>query len=354
MFHKRLMMGIFAGCLLAALMCSAPLAAGAHADNNRLHVVASFSILADVAHSVAGDAADIETLISIGADPHSFEPSARDVATLSDADVVLVVGVNFEQNLTGVLKEAAGDQVVAVSACVPVREVSSEIMHEDDKPYDEVYQPGQLEETCRAHHASVKETFGVPEQGGVLGMVYEGVCQNAHCDPHVWTDPANTALWALMIRDTLTRLDPANADVYAQNTDAYLAELVSLDGEIAALIDAVPSERRVIMTNHASLNYFAVRYGLRLVGVVIPGGSTSAEPSVGDVLNLITTVQDNHVPAIFTETTVSEDLARQVADETGVSIVRLYTGSLSEAGGPAATYLDYMRFNAEQIAGALK
>jgi ABC-type Zn uptake system ZnuABC Zn-binding protein ZnuA len=364
MLHRRWVIGIFAGCWLAALMCSALPVTGARADNNRLHIVASFNILADVAHNVAGDAADVETLIPTGADPHTFEPSARDVATLSDADVVLVVGMNFEQGLTEVLDEAAGDQVVAVSACVPVREVSSVILDEHTgdahDPEGEsgrvLYDLSKPDEVCPAHRQFIEAAFGMaaPEQGGVLGLVYEGVCQDTPCDPHVWTDPANVARWALMIRDTLIRLDPARADTYAQNTEAYLAELVSLDGEIAALIETVPPEHRVIMTNHASLNYFAVRYGLRLVGVVIPGGSTAAEPSVGDVLDLISAVQDNHVPAIFTETTVSEDLARQVADETGAAIVRLYTGSLSESDGPAATYIDYMRFNAGQIVGALK
>lgn len=354
MLHKRLSRAIFAGGWLVVLMLSALPVRNTHAANNRLHVVASFSILADVARSVSGDAADIKALIPIGADPHAFEPSARDVVTLSEADVVLVVGMGFEEGLIAVLEEAAGDRMVEVSTCVAVREVSSVIGGENDHSYESVYQPGQFEETCHLHHDIVQTAFGPLEQAGVLGIVSEGVCQNTHCDPHVWTDPVQTALWALMIRDTLTRLDPDHAPIYAQNTDAYLAALVSLDSEIAALIDAVLPENRTIMTNHASLNYFAARYGLRLVGVVIPGGSTSAEPSVKDMLALIKTMQDNRVPAIFTETTVSEDLARQIADETGALIVRLYTGSLSEGDGPAATYMDYMRFNATQIAEALR
>ena len=95
-----------------------------------------------------------------------------------------------------------------------------------------------------------------------------------------------------MIRDMLIATDPGNADIYTQNTEAYLSELAALDDEIATLIDTIPPERRVIMTNHASLNYFAARYGLQVVGVVIPGGSTTSEPSVEDVLNLIETVQE--------------------------------------------------------------
>jgi len=188
----------------------------------------------------------------------------------------------------------------------------------------------------------------------VLGLVAEGACAAGNCDPHVWTDPVNAALWTLTVRDTLSELDPAHADVYAANAAAYLDELAALDADIRALIDVIPAERRYIVTNHLAFNYFAVRYGLELVGVVIPGGSTTTEPTVQEVLNLIEAIQTYNVPAIFTETTVSEDLAQQIADEAGAQIVPLYTGSLSEADGSAATYLDYMRFNAGQMAGALR
>lgn len=346
---RRVLSGVLLLILWAALAVP-----GAHAQNRRLQVIGSFSILADVVQHVAGDAADVDTLIPLGADPHTFEPSAQDVVRLSEADVVFVVGVNFEASLQRVLEEAAGDKVIAASTCVPVIEVTSEIGddhgHAEGGPHEDTQQA--MDDTCRAHQSAVEAAFGSArvEPGGALGL---GACGEAACDPHVWTDPANAALWVLLIRDTLIRLDPGNADTYTQNTDAYLSELVALDGEIAALIDTIPPERRVIMTNHASLNYFALRYGLTLVGVVIPGGSTTAEPSVEDVINLIETVQEYHVPVIFTETTVREDLARQIADESGARVVQLHEGSLSEAGGPAATYMDYMLFNARTIAEAL-
>ena len=111
----------------------------------------------------------------------------------------------------------------------------------------------------------------------------------AEADPHVWTDPVNVALWTLMIRDTLSAADPANAAVYAANAGAYLEELAALHAEIAAQIATLSAEHRFIVTNHQALNYFAARYGLTLVGVVIPGGGTSSEPSVQEVLALIET-----------------------------------------------------------------
>lgn len=361
--------------LIVAVIALPALPGHAHAQN-RPRVVASFSILADVAQHVAGDAAVVESLMPRGTNPHAYEASAQDVVTLSEADAVLVVGMNFEEGLSAVLEEAGGDRVVSVSACVPVRPVSTGTAADDAGHADDHDQPsamqGSMGATCETHHATAEAAFGLDhvEAGDTLGPVYTGVCDTGHaddhaqagdrvheagsCDPHVWTDPVNAGLWALMIRDTLSALDPAHAGVYAANTDAYLAELAALSASIQAQIDGVPQERRVIVTNHLAFNYFAARYGLTLAGVVIPGGSTTSEPSVQDVLALIETIQMHHVPAIFTETTVSEDLAQQIADESGAVIVRLYTGSLSEADGPAATYLDYMQYNASAIADALR
>jgi ABC-type Zn uptake system ZnuABC Zn-binding protein ZnuA len=139
-----------------------------------------------------------------------------------------------------------------------------------------------------------------------------------------------------------------------ENADAYVQQLAALDSDIQALMAAIPAEQRVMVTNHLTFNYFAARYGLTTVGVILPGGSTGSEPSARDVTDLIDTINNSGVRAIFTETTASDDLAQQIADETGAHIVQLYTGSLSDTDGPAATYIDYMRYNAEQIAAALQ
>jgi len=324
-------------------------------------VVASFSILADVARQVAGDAATVDTLIPIGANPHSYEASAQDVARLSDADAVLVVGVNYEESLLPVVVEAAGDRMIVASECVPVRPVT----------LDEAAPPGPdelvpAEQPCDAALAEVSAAFGAAygaRAGEHLGYVYQGICATAGggdghavgaCDPHVWTDPRNAALWALRVRDALSALDPASAEVYAENAAAYLEELVALDHEVAGVIGAIPAERRALVTNHLALGYFAARYGLRQAGVVLPGGSTTSEPSVQEVLRLVETVRAAGVPAIFTEFTVGDGLAAQVAGEAGVALVPLYTGSLSAPDGPAATYLDYLRFDAATIAAALE
>jgi len=351
--------GVVAWGILALAVAFPRPAAPALAQTDRPHVVASFSILADVAAQVAGDAADVASLIPVGGDPHAYNASARDVATLSDADLVLVVGMNFEEGLLPVLEEAAGDRLRVVSGCVPVRPVVGEA------PGGEAPVDADLPAPCADHLAAVAaafETDAAALTAGTLGPLSAVECAgDAHghdeaegCDPHVWTDPANVALWALAIRDALSELDPAHAEMYAANAEAYLGELAALDRDVRALVESIPAERRRIVTNHLAWNYFAARYGLEVVGVVLPGGGTAAEPSVQEVLALIALVEEQDVPAIFTETTVSPGLAEQVAEETGAEIVQLYTGSLSAPEDEAGTYLEFLRYNAAALADALR
>lgn len=360
--------------LLALCVMLAP--APALAQDGKPQVVASFSVLADVASRVAGDAATVTSLMPLGANPHSYTPSAQDVARLSDADHVLVVGVNYEQSLLPIVEEAAGDRMTVVSQCVPIRPISAEPVEGGAEAESDALQGASASawaERCAEHQAELDAAFGdeAAVDGAILGPLYALSCgqdgeadeessddEHAHeaasCDPHVWTDPTNAARWALMIRDTLSDLNPSAAETYAANADAYLEELVALDGELRALIDTIPAGRRAIVTNHAALGYFAARYGLREAGVVIPGGSTTSEPSVRAVLTLVETIQRQGVPAIFTETTASDATAAQIAAEAGVALVPLYTGSLSQPGEGAGTYLDYMRYNAAAIADALR
>lgn len=343
----------------------------------QLHVIASTSILADVAAQVAGDAAVVESLFPRGANAHTAEPSAQDIARLSDADLVLTVGANYEEGLMPVLDEAAGERVIEVSLCVPIHPVTIDA-HEEDHA-DEHHDEGDhaedahhttLQTECAGHYDTVKTAFGLDTIAtpGALGPLYTLECSGEHehdgegehehapgsCDPHVWTDPVNVALWTLLIRDTLSEHDPANATTYAANADAYLEQLHAAHEQVIEITAAIPDDHRVLLTNHLTYGYFAARYDLELVGAIIPGGSTTSEPSTQDVLGLIETVQEHHVPAIFTENVVSDSLAQQIADESGAAVVRLYTESLSDPGKGADTYLNYLLYNATTIADALK
>lgn len=350
---------------------------------SRPRIITSFSILADIAAQVAGDSADVEALIPLGANPHAYEPSARDIVRLSEADAVLVVGVNFEEGLLPVLAESAGDRVVVVSECIPIRPVLVGTVTLERDHVAEEYEGGlhkdelhgEIAVACEAYHQTVAGVFGLDEASlhgdEFLGPLYALDCggdeheheheaegEHIHaagsCDPHVWMDPVNAGLWTLKIRDTLIALDPDHADSYTANAEAYLAALADVHGQIQTILAALAPERRYLVTNHLAFNYFAQRYGLTQIGVVIPGGSTTSEPSVQEVITLLDTIRAYDVPAIFTEATVSDDLARQIADEGGAKVVPLYTGSLSDSNGPASTYLDYTLANATMIAESLK
>ncbi len=352
--------------LLAVSLMASLSGTSVAAQGDRLQIVVSFSVLADVVRNVAGDAADVGTLIPLGANPHSYEPSAQDVVRLSNADAVFIIGLNFEERLQKVVYEAAEGKVYELWGCLPIRPVLAGLGHEHgDEEHDSEGEThadsslvsGDLDALCADHWQTVRAAFGLddlltpgavtrddPHYLEVLGMA----------DPHVWTDPVNVALWTLMIRDMLSTEDPAHAAVYAANAEVYVGQLAALHADLSAQFAVLPAERRYLVTNHESFSYLAARYGLMLVGVVLPGGGTASEPSVQELLALIETVREYDVPAVFTETTVSDSLAQQIADETGAKLVQLYTGSLSEAGGPTDTYLNYMRYNAAQIVRALQ
>jgi ABC-type Zn uptake system ZnuABC Zn-binding protein ZnuA len=157
------------------------------------------------------------------------------------------------------------------------------------------------------------------------------------------------------IRDGLSAADPAGAATYAANAAAYSAQLEELDLWIAAQIEQIPPARRLLVTNHESLGHYAGRYGLEVVGAVVPSVTTGASPSAQQLAALADLIRAEGAPAVFLETGANDQLARQLEDETGIAVVTdIYTHSISAADGPAPTYLDMMRYNTEAIVAALR
>lgn len=174
-------------------------------------------------------------------------------------------------------------------------------------------------------------------------------------DPHFWLDPTKVVTYVANIRDGLISADPAGAEVYRANAERYIAQLNELDRFIADEVAAIPEANRKLVTNHESFGYFADRYGFRIIGTIVPGVSTGASPSAQQLARLTERVRDAGVKVIFLETGANPQLAEQLARETGITIVSdLYTHSLSEADGPAPTYIDMMRYNVKRIVEALK
>ena len=356
----------------------AALSTVAIAQENRLQIVASHSILGDVVQNIAGDAADISITLPAGADPHSFQPIPADLVELANADVVFVNGAFFEEGLIEAIENADSDMnIVAVSVCIELLDFEGHAHedhehgeHDDDEEHDDEDHSDEeheehddedhsdeehehddqdhSDEDCEQHHAEIDYTINFE----TIGTLHDIDC-DAGCDPHVWMLPENVMLWTVLIRDTLIELDPDNSAIYTDNAASYLQELSELSETfILPMLDSLPVESRLLVTNHDSLAYFAAGYDFEIVSTVISGGSTVAEPGAADIVSVIDLINERQVLAIFAENTISDDVVRQISDETGVEIALLYSGSLSE-DDTANTYLDYMRYNVTTIVSAL-
>ena len=312
-----------------------------NAQSDRLNIVTTTTILADVVQNVVGNAADVTSLMGISTDPHSFQPTTRDIITLDEANVIFINGINLESGLRDILGETDPAKVVPLSTCVPVL---TGFEHDEDVEHQATEISGASGEQCAAHYEELNLT---PDET----PFFQADCRD--CDPHVWFDVQNVMLWTLLIRDTLSQFDPVNALVYAENTAAYLLELTKLDEEILTLVEAIPENSRLLVTNHGVLGYFAHRYNFEVAATILPGFSTGVEPGPREVLEVIQILEDTGTPAIFVDNSSSADTAAQIASEAGVKVIVLYTESLSTEAGGAATYIDYMRYDAAHIATAL-
>ncbi len=295
-----------------------------------LRVLAIESFLADIAQNVAGQRLTVSSLIPLGVDPHSFELTPGDLRQIVESDVVIINGGGLEEFLQEVLQSASGKwQLIEAAKGLTFRE-----------PYEHGAEEGE-EHTAKSTEEEVM-------QGEESHHEHEN-------DPHFWLDPNNVIRYVENIRDGLSQADPAGALVYAQNAETYNERLRELDQWIVTQVEQIPLERRLLVTNHESFGYFADRYGFRVIGTILPGVSTGASPSAQQLAHLIELIKETGAPAIFLETGTNPQLAEQIARDTGVKVVsNLYTHSLSDADGPAPTYLDMMRHNTRLIVEALR
>jgi ABC-type Zn uptake system ZnuABC Zn-binding protein ZnuA len=281
------------------------------APGERLRVLATTSIVADVVAAVGGTRVEVSALVPPGVDPHAFEPTPQDVRSVAEAQVVFENGLGLERFL--------GDLVQSAGTGAPVISVSSSI-----------------EPLPAGVHAG--------EDAGTT---------HAEWDPHVWLDPQNVILWTNAIEAALTALDPPGAAEYARAAEDYRLDLRALDTEVEAQLAVIPQGQRRLVTDHEEFAYFARRYGFEIVGAVIPAPSAAAEPSARELAALEDAIRSTGVRAVFVSSVVTPALARQVAEDTGIRLVTLYVHSLSDSSGPAPSYLALMRLNARLIADAL-
>lgn len=358
--------------LLILLCVSLTGVLSAAAQDDRLTVMATTTLLADVARNVAGDLLNVESLLPADADTHAYEPTTDDAARLARADLLLTVGLGYETFIEALLDNVGGGvPEVHVSDGIAVLPFADHA--HDDEHAEETAEGGDEHEDEHAHGPEPIGIAGIDdiecdahdhEEEAAAKRFKPAFQEDDHddhehgaCDPHVWMNPLNVAIWASNIAEAFAELDPANAEAYRANAAAYAEALTALDAEIEALIDtALPDEAdRVLITNHEFLGYFAARYHFEVAATVLPGSATATgEVDAQTLAALIEQVRAEAVPAIFAEVSANPQVAELVAQESGVAVVTaLYSESLSAADGPAATYLDFLRYNAETIVAAL-
>lgn len=309
--------------LLLALTASASLALTACGDDNEgsgasttpagdgPKIVATTTIVGDLARNVAGDRAEVVTMLPVNADPHDYEPRPSDAKSVTEAGLVVRSGGEVDEWLDDIVKNAGGDaEQVDLIDSVKTREGG----HGHDEGEEHAEEEGE--------HAE------------------EGI------DPHWWQDPANAVLAVEAIRAALVQADPEGAETYDANAKAYTAELQALDESIAACMRDIPESDRKLVTNHDAFGYYADAYDIEVVGTVIPGLSTQSQASAGEVTDLVRTIEDENVKTIFAENTVNQRLEQAIADRAGAQVgPPLWSDSLGGEGTTGASYLDMLRFN---------
>lgn len=286
------------------------------AADEDLRVVATTSIWGDVVASIVGDDAAVDVLIPTGADAHDFEPTSGQIASMQDADLVIANGLGLEEAMEDTLQTAVADGA-------NVYEVAPDL---DPLPFSDAEHEDENEGEVEGH-------------GGD--------------DPHVWFDPLRMAIAAELIAERLTEID--SSAHWQRRAADYASELIRADAEITQIVGEIDPEARKLVTNHQAMSYFAHRYEFEMIGVVVPGGSTLADPSSSELAALVEEIAHEEVSTIFAETTQPTRLAEAVAGEVGrdVVVVELYTESLGEPGSKADTLVGMLLTDARLIADAL-
>ncbi|MEN9804931.1 MAG: hypothetical protein RIS41_1778 [Actinomycetota bacterium] len=258
-------------------------------SETRPSIVATHAVLGAIVSDLVGDAAEVSVLVPNGVDPHEWEPSAKDVESINGATLVVANGLNLEESLTSVLQSADSPVFYAADHITPMSVESEEHAHGDEHGHDDGPNPEAKDEGDHAHDG----------------------------DPHFWTDPLAVADVVEHLSEELVAI---GLDV-AANAETLIADLTALDAEVADLLSAVPAERRVLVTGHVSLAYFAAHYDFELLGSVVPSLSTSAEATAANLAELKAVIAAEGVSVIFAELGAPDEVVGALSEETGVRVV---------------------------------
>lgn len=278
-----------------------------------VRVVASFTILANMTEQVAGERAEVSSLVGPDGDAHVFEPTPDHARRVVQADLIVRNGLGFEGWMDRLL-DATDGNALTVRATAGIKPLSGDDHH--------------------GHHHHDGHHHGDE-------------------DPHAWLDVDRARLYVRNIRDGLMEADPQHADHYEAGAEAYLEELATLDTHIREELAAIPEERRQVMTSHAAFAYFEDAYGIRFHA---PRGITTGdEPAASDVAHLVRELREKRIAALLPDNLSDDRLLRRMASEADMDIAgTLYSDALSPADGPAPTYSAMMRHNASMLVEALR
>ena len=270
----------------------------------KLKIVATTNIAADVVSNIGGDKISLSILIPSGVSPHTFQPRPVDLARISSADIVFISGAGLEEFMGSVMKNiASGVNVVSLSKGISLRKSPVE--------------------------------RGEP-------------------DPHVWFSPVNVMLWVKKIDETLNRYDAANKDYYDKRALLYTSKLKALDKWVFSQVNTLPEKNRLLITDHFFLGYFAERYKFKVLDAIYKSHTTAAEPSAREVAGLVTEIKRDKIKSIFVGKFTNKNIALEISRDTGVRVIPIYTGTLDPPGGEVDTYLKLIRYDVEHIVGNLK
>ena len=280
------------------------------AAQDRMPVVASFSILGDIVSNVGGDRVVVKNLVGPNGDAHVYSPSPADAKTLADAKLIVTNGLGFEGWIGRLIKSSntKAPNVVASKGIKPRKLAGS---HGHSHGHD--------------HGAG---------------------------DPHAWQSVPNVKIYVANIRDALVAADPAGKATYEANAAAYLEKLDALDREVKESISKIPPDRRKVITTHDAFGHFAAAYGVEFVAP--QGVSTDSEASARDVARIIQQIKKQKIPAVLLENISDQRLLKRIADETGAKVGgTLYSDALTDEKGDAPTYIDLIRHNIRALSAAL-
>lgn len=310
---------------------AASTAAETEAAAEPLRVVATTPIVADWVRAVGGDDVDVTTIVPAGIEVHDFEPTPEAARAIADAAVVFSSGAGLDEWADQLVEGAGGDVELVELA-----------------PEDRLLAPAEAAPADEHGH-------GHDDDHGHDDEKAEDAHDHGDIDPHYWHDPTRAALAVDAIAAALAAADPARADAFVERAAAYDAELEALDAELAAAVDAVPADRRLLVTDHDAFAYLADRYGLEVVGAAIPSTSGAASADAQSLADLVALIRERGVPAVFSESTADPQVAATLADETGARLVDgLYADTLGPEGSETGTYVGMMRGNVLLIAEGLR